>query len=154
MQGKVKDRIHRQFTEQGIEPGRLELRHKLDNAGSHLDVYRLVDISLDTFPWSGHTTACESLWMGVPVVSMRARCHAGRMVASVLTTIGLTELIAGTPEQYVEIAVRLAQDVNRLATLRTQLRDQVKNSPLCDGRGFTRGLEAAYRAMWQRWCNA
>ena len=152
LQGKVKDAILRQFTERGIEAGRIELRHRLDNTGIYLGVHHGVDISLDTFPWSGHTTACESLWMGVPMVTLRAGCHAGRMVASVLTQTGLTELIANTPEEYVEIATRLAQDVNRLGAMRSQLREQVKNSPLCDGKGFTRGLETAYREMWQKWC--
>jgi predicted O-linked N-acetylglucosamine transferase (SPINDLY family) len=152
LQGKVSDTILRQFLERGIEPARIELRNSLETGSSYLDVYRLVDISLDTFPWSGHTTTCESLWMGVPMVTMRASCHAGRMVASVLTEAGLTPWIADNPQQYVEIASRLAQDINGLAAIRSQLREQVKNSALCDGKGFTQSLEAAYRAMWQRWC--
>ena len=152
LQGKVKETIHRQLIERGIEPARIALQYKLDKADSFLDVYRAVDISLDTFPWSGHTTSCESLWMGVPMVTLRGESHAGRMVASVLTQTGLTELIADTPEQYVEIAARLAQDVNRLAVMRGQLREKVSKSSLCDGPGFTRGLEAAFRAMWRRWC--
>jgi len=154
LRDQVRDAVQREFPRRGIEPDRVELRHALENAGSFLDVYRLVDISLDTFPWSGHTTACESLWMGVPVVSLRAPCHAGRMVASVLTQVGFTELIADTPQQYLEAAVWLAQDNGRLAALRGTLREKVLNSPLCDGKGFTRSLEAAYRVMWQRWCGA
>ncbi len=152
LQGKVKDAIFDRLTERGIEPARIELRHKLESNGNFLTVYHGVDISLDTFPWSGHTTVCDALWMGVPTVTLRAESHAGRMGASVLTSAGLADFIADTPEQYVEIASRLAQDLNRLAGLRSQLRQQVRNSPLCDGKGFTRSLEAAYRTMWLRWC--
>src|SRR5262249_57487494 len=73
------------------------------------------------------------------------------MVASVLTQLGLTELIARSPEEYVAAAVRLAGDRDRLAELRRHLRDRMLDSPLCDGASFTRQLEKAYRAMWRRW---
>jgi len=153
LQGQTKERLQRQLIERGIEAGRIDLRHgQAKDGGRYLAVYHDIDLSLDTFPWSGHTTACESLWMGVPVVTLRGTRHAGRMVASVLTQIGLTDLIAETPEQYQELAVQLAQDLDRLAKLRGQLREQMRNSPLCDCKGFTRSLEAAYREMWQHWC--
>jgi protein O-GlcNAc transferase len=157
LQGKMKENLHRQLTERGIDPARIELRsaYAKDSSNSpYLGVYHDVDISLDTFPWSGHTTACESLWMGVPVITLRGTRHAGRMVASVLTQIGLPELIADTPQQYVEKAAQLAQDLDRMTQLRGELRDRMRNSPLCDGKGFTRGLEAAYREMWQKWCGS
>jgi predicted O-linked N-acetylglucosamine transferase (SPINDLY family) len=74
------------------------------------------------------------------------------MAASVLTTVGLSELIAESPEEFVALAVRLAGDLDRLASLRAGLRVRMAGSPLCDARKFTRGLESAYRSMWQRWC--
>jgi predicted O-linked N-acetylglucosamine transferase (SPINDLY family) len=90
--------------------------------------------------------------MGVPVVTLRGARHAGRMVASVLTQVGLTEFIADTPDQYLARAVQLAGDLGRLARLRAGLRGMMRDSPLCDGRGLTRSLEEAYRVMWRRWC--
>jgi predicted O-linked N-acetylglucosamine transferase (SPINDLY family) len=152
LQGQVQETLHRGLTGRGIEAGRIDMRHAAEGGGGHLGVYRAIDVSLDTFPWSGHTTACESLWMGVPVVTLRGTRQAGRMVASVLTQVGLTDLIAETPEQYADLAMRLARDPERLAGLRARLREQVRESPLCDGAGFTRSLEAAYREVWQRWC--
>ncbi len=112
-----------------------------------------VDIALDAFPWNGHTTACEALWMGVPVVTLYGNRYAGRMAASALTALGLTELIARSPEEYVDIAARWVSDVDRLARLRTGLREKMRTSPLCDGAAFTRSLEEAYRTIWRRWCS-
>jgi predicted O-linked N-acetylglucosamine transferase (SPINDLY family) len=114
-------------------------------------LYGEIDVLLDTFPWSGHATACEALWMGVPVLTLVGDRHAGRMVASVLTRLGLTDCIARTPDEFVGKAVELAADPNRLASLRSRLRETMRGSPLCDGAAFTRHLEAAYRALWQRW---
>jgi predicted O-linked N-acetylglucosamine transferase (SPINDLY family) len=114
-------------------------------------VYRDVDVLLDTFPWGGHATACEALWMGVPVVTLLGDRHAGRMVAGVLRQVGLDDLVARTPSEYVATAVALAGDGERLAALRLGLRERVRGSPLCDGAAFTRQLEAAYRELWRRW---
>ena len=84
---------------------RLDLRHEPAPGQKHWHVYKEVDIAVDPFPWSGHHSNCEALWMGVPVVTLRGNRHAGRMVASVLTTLGMTDWIAETPEQYVALAV-------------------------------------------------
>jgi protein O-GlcNAc transferase len=152
LRGNIKEGLLKHFTDRGIEAGRIDMRQHYfkDDSSRYLSVYQDVDVSLDTFPWSGHTTACESLWMGVPVITLRGNRHAGRMVASVLTQIGLPDFIAESAEQYVARAVQVAQDIDGLARLRSELRDQVRNSPLCDGKKFTRNLEAAYREMWKR----
>jgi len=81
-----------------------------------------VDIALDPFPFNGTTTTCEALWMGVPVITLRGHRHAGRVGASLLTQIGLTDLIAHSIEEYVEIAVALAGNSGRLDDLRHALR--------------------------------
>jgi predicted O-linked N-acetylglucosamine transferase (SPINDLY family) len=120
------------------------------NNPTHLPLYSEIDISLDPFPWCGHATACESLWMGVPVIALRGHAHAGRMVASVLSSVGLHDWIADTPDEYLELATRWAAQRDRLAELRMRLRGMMQASPFCDGASFTRGLEAAYRAMWER----
>jgi predicted O-linked N-acetylglucosamine transferase (SPINDLY family) len=90
--------------------------------------------------------------MGVPVVTLRGETWVGRLGESILSAIGLPELVAETPEEYVEIAVRLAADVSRLRALRSELRPRVEASAFCDGTRFTRDLEHAFRGMWQKWC--
>src|SRR5262249_38669422 len=141
-----------QFLERGIDPARIVFHHCEPVNLQHLRIYEEIDLSLDPFPWNGHTTACESLWMGVPVIALRGQRHAGRMVASVLSCLGLTDLIAESPEGYRRVAVELAGNLPELLDWRDRLRPLMRASPLCDGAAFTRGLEMAYRQMWQRWC--
>ena len=91
--------------------------------------------------------------MGVPVVALRGDRHAGRVGASLLTQIGLTDLIANSVEEYVDIALALACNLGRLDELHRSLRPRMAASPLCDGRAFARKIEGAFRTMWQYWCN-
>jgi predicted O-linked N-acetylglucosamine transferase (SPINDLY family) len=92
--------------------------------------------------------------MGVPVVTLRGERYAARVGAGLLGQAGLPNLIAGSAEDYVAIASPLAADPVRLASLRSSLRQRLMTSPLCDGAGFARNMEAAYRKMWQCWCAA
>jgi predicted O-linked N-acetylglucosamine transferase (SPINDLY family) len=154
LRGAIREKLERQFANRGIAGARIELRHATDMSQGFLGFYGAVDITLDAFPWSGHTSACDSLWMGVPLLTLRGTHHAGRMAASVLSAIGLTEWIADRPEDYLAKAQAWAGDRPALARLRGRLRERVRHSPLCDGRTYTRGLESAYRAMWRRWCSA
>jgi protein O-GlcNAc transferase len=152
LRGDARDRLEREFAGRGIAPHRVELRHEKPVDG-HLGVYREIDISLDTFPWSGHATTCESLWMGVPMLTLRGDRHAARLSASVLGAARLSEWIAATPAEYVELAVQMSGQIDQLAELRRGLRDRVARSPLCDGIAFTRQLEETYRSLWRNWCN-
>jgi predicted O-linked N-acetylglucosamine transferase (SPINDLY family) len=152
LHGTAARRLARELTARGLAAHRFELRPTLPASGSHLSLYDEIDVSLDVLPWSGHTTACESLWMGVPVVSLPGNRFAGRMVASVLTLAGLPQWIAQDPDQYVAIVRRFTADRAALAKLRSELRARVASSPLCDGATFTRSLEDAYRGMWRRYC--
>lgn len=151
LHGATRENFLREFTRRGIAPERIEIRHEGHAPKEFLSVYNDVDVSLDTFPWSGHTTACESLWMGVPILTIRGSRHAARLVASVLTYAGFPQWIAENADDYVQLAVRMASDIPGLATVRANLRATMLSSKLCDGRGFTRGLEEAYRALWQKW---
>ncbi len=119
---------------------------------SHLERYNLVDIGLDPTPYNGTATTCEALWMGVPVVTIMGDRHAGRVGASLLNQIGLTELIAATEDAYVDISTALARDPIRLAALRSSLRPQMAASSLCDGRAFVRKFEALLRDEWRMKC--
>ncbi len=118
----------------------------------YLQCYHDIDIGLDTVPYNGHTTSLDSFWMGVPVVTLVGQTVVGRAGLCQLMNLGLPELIATSPEQYVQIAADLARDIPRLSNLRATLRQRLQSSPLTDASRFARNLEAAYRQMWRRWC--
>jgi protein O-GlcNAc transferase len=118
----------------------------------YLDTYNRIDISLDPFPYGGHTTALDSFWMGVPVVTLVGRTSVGRAGWSHLNNLGMTEYAAQTTDQYVKLAIELAHDRPRLAELRRTLRQRMLASPLTDAARFTRNVETAYRTMWKQWC--
>ncbi len=141
------------FVALGIDAGRVELCPWIASKSGHLGAYGRVDIALDPFPYNGTTTTCEALWMGVPVITLRGDRHSGRVGASILTGIALTELIAETKDTYIETAVGLANAPDQLSVLREDLRNRMQGSPLCDSGAFARHVEAAYREMWRRWCN-
>ncbi len=150
---KTRKRFTRMFSEFGIAADRLDLRPATRLPSEHLGIYAEVDIALDTFPYNGATTTCEALWMGVPVVALRGDRHAGRVGASLLTNTGLEDLLADDTGSYVETAVTLAHDVDRLTELRAGMRDRFRDSPVMDAPGYVRALEDAYRGMWHDWCH-
>lgn len=149
---RMRERIRQQFARLGVAAERLLLQGWEAETANHLALYNKVDIAVDTYPYNGATTTCEALWMGVPVVTLRGPTHASRMGASLLTAAGLGELIAATPERYVETCVELAADLARLEAMRVGLRARVRDSALMDEAGFTRALETEYRRMWRAWC--
>ncbi|CAN1277524.1 Probable UDP-N-acetylglucosamine--peptide N-acetylglucosaminyltransferase SPINDLY [Linum perenne] len=136
----------------GLEPLRVDLLPLILLNHDHMQAYSLMDISLDTFPYAGTTTTCESLFMGVPCVTMAGAVHAHNVGVSLLSKVGLGHLVAKNEEEYIQLAVNLASDVNALASLRMSLRDLMAKSPLCDGANFILGLESEYRNMWRRYC--
>lgn len=150
----ARERITQALSDQGIDAARLDLRGFAPSHAEHLSVYGQVDIALDTFPYHGTTTTCDALWMGVPVVTLAGQTHASRVGVSLLSNVGLPELIASSPQEYVRIAVELASDVNRLAALRREMRARMAASPLMDAPQFAKDIEAAYRQMWQHWCTS
>ena len=152
LRGSALDSIGSQFGKRGIDPDRVLLSHIPEGGKTFLSLYHKVDIALDPFPWSGHTTTCEALWMGVPVITLYGDRYAGRMAACVLAALDLQELIADTFNKYLAIAVDWATDLDRRTRLRLELRERMLASPLCDGRTFTLSLEETYRQLWRRWC--
>ncbi len=141
------------FAAHGIEAGRLDLERRVPRP-QYLQLISSVDVALDPFPFNGHTTTCDCLWQGVPVVSLSGETYVSRFGGSALHTLGLDELIARDVGQYQQIAVDLASDLPRLQSLRRALRDRMAGSPLLDFAGFTRHLEAEYRRMWHCWCQS
>jgi predicted O-linked N-acetylglucosamine transferase (SPINDLY family) len=143
--------IRERLVKEGVAPDRVAFVAQKPHR-EYLETYHGIDLVLDTFPYNGHTTSLDALWMGVPVVTLVGPTVVGRAGLSQLTNLGLSELAAATPEQFVEIAVALAGDLRRLGDLRAILRERMKCSALMDAPRFARGIDATYRAMWQRWC--
>ena len=131
----------------GVDPARVDLLPWTQDAASHLHLYGRVDVALDPFPYNGTTTTCESVWTGVPVVTLAGRSHAGRVGASLLTHAGLGELVADTADGYVRLAVDLAADAGRRVDLRRSLRPRLLASPVGDVARLARAVERAYLLM-------
>ena len=128
---------------------RVEARLPIDD---YLLRLREVDIALDTMPYSGGTTTCDTLWMGTPVITLSGERSVSRSAASILSVLALEEWIASTPEDYVGRAAGLAADRERLALAHRSLRERMRASPLMDEAAFARDMEALYRQMWRNWC--
>jgi predicted O-linked N-acetylglucosamine transferase (SPINDLY family) len=146
------ERAAKRFADQGLPMDRVQLAGPTRKELDHVAQYRMIDIALDTFPYTGTTTTCEALAMGVPVVSRFGSRHASRVALSVLTAAGHPEWVTDDPDRFVQIAAELAADVERLATLRAGMRDQLRKSTLCDAKSFAPKVEALYRQAWERWC--
>lgn len=129
------------FREFGMDEERLILRGRDVSLSAHLLSYDEADIALDTFPYHGTTTTCDALWMGVPVVTWKGKRHASRVGVSLLNAVGLDELVANTLDEYIEKAVALANDGQRLARFRSCLRPRMERSELMDGRGLAKQFE-------------
>jgi protein O-GlcNAc transferase len=136
---------------EGIAPDRIELIGRRPRR-QYIELYHRIDVGLDTFPYNGHTTSLDAFWMGVPVVTLVGKTVVGRAGLSQLTNLGLPELIAQTPQEYVGIAAGLAEDLPRLAGLRSTLRQRMEASPLMDAPSFARDMEGVYRGIWRGWC--
>jgi len=143
--------LRERLTHYGIPDGRFEIRSTSRDEKQYLGAYADVDIVLDSFPFSGHTTTCEALWMGVPVITLCGDRPSARLSSSVLTALGHPEWIASDPQQYIELCVGLARYPQRLAALRRERRRQMQQR-LCDGAAFTARLEGAFRTLWEAWC--
>jgi protein O-GlcNAc transferase len=147
----LRDHVRRAFERQGVSPERVELAGRRAR-GEYLKLINRVDIALDPFPFNGHTTTCDCLWQGVPVVTLAGQTYASRFGSSALVVLGLRDLTTGSREHYVETARGLAANLDSLNGLRAKLRGMMLDSPLLDAQGFTRNLEAAYQRMWVDWC--
>lgn len=143
-----RERIRLALSAAGVDAARLEFAGRLSMAKFH-ELHRRIDIALDTYPYSGATTTFDSLWMGVPVLSLTGEAPMSRSTASILVTLGMPDWVASSREAFVELAARHAGDRAALATLRAGLRQALENSILMDGRRFTGQLEALYRQMWR-----
>ena len=152
-QGPIRDGLIRDFEKAGIAAGRIATLPRMGYA-DYLRSFNDVDVSLDTTPYSGGTTTCDALWMGVPVITVPGTRSISRSTTSILATLGLSDWIATSPEDYVRLAVRCTEDRESIAELRRTLRGRMRASPLVDELQFARDVEDAYRRMWRAWCGS
>lgn len=142
------------FRQFGIEEKRINLIGHTPTRYEHLSLYAGVDIALDTFPYNGTTTTCEALWMGVPVICLCGDHHAARVGASLLAAVNRSEWIAYSEDEYIEKAVKLAENAETLKSNRLKQRDDIRNSLLLDNRAFVASLESEYLRIWQSMCES
>lgn len=150
-EGSARTRLTQEFAAHGIGPERLELIARLPS-WQFMEAHQQVDIALDPFPYNGTTTTCQTLWMGVPVITLAGSSHVSRVGVSMLSNLGLQRLIARDHQEYVSLAVSLAENREELAALRAGLRERMQASPLTDGARLTGFLETAYVKMWSDYC--
>ena len=146
---KTKSETIARLVKQGLPLERLILEQR--STLNQYVLYNKIDIALDPFPCNGGTTSMDTLWMGVPLVTLAGRHFVSRMGVTIMTNAGLPELIAQNIDDYIKIAADLANDRDKLKKLRDGLRDKVAASPVMDQKRFARNMETAYREMWKKW---
>jgi len=151
-QSSVRSDVSNALVQAGIAVDRQILLGRTSSPYDHMQTYQMVDLCLDSHPYSGTTTTCDSLIMAVPVVTLAGSRHVSRVTASQLCSLGLNALVAENAAQYVDIAVDLASNTAKLNDIRRDLRRRLQDSALMDYRGFTRQLEKQYRSIWRHWC--
>jgi predicted O-linked N-acetylglucosamine transferase (SPINDLY family) len=149
--GSHLDAVRARFQEKGITEDRLAFVGRVPQR-QYFERYHELDLSLDPFPFSGHVSTLDSLWMGVPVITLAGRTVVGRAGVSILSSLGFSELIAETSQQYVEIAVAIARDHARLAVLRNGLRARMECSALMNVPQIAADVDSVLRRMWETWC--
>jgi predicted O-linked N-acetylglucosamine transferase (SPINDLY family) len=146
----VRTLLLKRFAAHGIAPERLMLRGALPMQ-QYLAAYAEVDLALDAFPRTGATTTAQSLWMGVPVLSLAGRSYVARVSATKLAAVGLHDFITDSRDAFVRKALWLVANPGYRAEVRGNLRERMRRSPLCDAKGLARTMESAYCEMWNRY---
>jgi len=149
--GSHLEAVRRLFQDGGIAPDRVEFAARVTRL-HYLERYHDLDLSLDPFPFCGGISTMDSLWMGVPVVTLAGRTAVGRAGVSILSNVGLPGLIAETVDVYAARALEWAGDLARLSRVRLGLREQMRSSALMNGPRYAADVEAAFREMWKTWC--
>jgi len=148
--GSHRDELRNRLAQGGVDPSRIDFVGFLPT-DQYFANYSNFDIALDTHPYAGGTTTCDALWMGVPVVTLAGATAISRGACSILSNVGLDDLVTHRVEDYVAKACELAADVDRLRELRATMRDRMLASPLMNAKQFARDVEAAYRTAWHNW---
>lgn len=143
------DRLRGLFAQHGIGMDRVQLMGRLTKP-EYLGMHNSIDLYFDPYPYNGGVTSCDCLWMGTPLVTLAGDSYFTRQGHALLTNLGLPEFIAKSSEEYRDIALRMANDLNTLRELKSSLRDRVRQSPAMDGKRYVANLEKGYREMWRK----
>lgn len=144
--------VEERLARAGLPLNRVRLHPRISTG--YFELYHQIDIGLDSFPYNGGTTSCDTLYMGVPFVALQGASAVARTGVAVLTAVGLEELAAETPEAYAACALSLARDPDRLREVRSGLRERMIASPLMDHARLAADVGEAFRTMWRRWVDA
>lgn len=150
-QSRIRDEVLSFFASHGVSSDRINIIG-YQSGPDYIRTYHEMDIALDPFPFAGGTTTFDALWMGVPVVTLAGERPVGRGGLSILCTLGHPEWVGSDPDDYVRAAEKLASNPGQLATLRTNLRDEITKSPLMDSQRFVREMEKHFSNIWKKWC--
>ena len=145
-------KLEQWFAEEGIARERLAF-HQRSNVAVYLQQHHHVDFCLDSFPFSGLTTALQSLWMGVPTLTLPYVTVPGRSGLTAMSHVGLQAFVAEDKDDYVRKGVALAQDLPALAELRSTMRSRCEQSPMFRPEVVATTVSEALRTMWRRWCD-
>lgn len=145
--------LKKEAAARGVDPGRLIFAKRVPSNADHLARLRLADLFLDTLPYNAHTTACDALWAGLPVLTLVGETFAGRVAASLLTAIDMPQLIVTTPQAYEDLAIDFYRNPDKLVAIKTKLASHRGTQPLFDTVSYTHHLESAYDAMYRRHLN-
>lgn len=146
---ELQQKIITAFSKHGIGADRLKLLSHTLTRKEHLELYHQVDIALDPFPYNGHTTTCEALWMGVPVMTLKGKTHFGRVASGFMHLLNLDQWIAEHSQDYIQKIIDATQDIEQISHLRHNLRERLLNSQICDSQNFIRQLEKLYSEVWK-----
>ncbi len=146
-----KKEMQQRFERFGVGAERIMFQGSTESTRGHLALYAQVDIALDTFPYNGTTTIFEALYMGVPVVGLCGLSHASRVGASILSRVGLKQLVAGSAQEYLLIASALARQLEDLEQLRRSMRSRLDASGMLDCNRFSQDFSAVMRSLWREW---
>ena len=146
----VSENLKKEAAKQGIDATRLVFAERM-SLPEHLARHRHADLFIDTLPCNAHTTASDALWTGLPVLTLMGESFASRVAASLLNAIGLSELITTSQEEYIALAIKLADNTHKLADIKQKLKQNRLTTPLFDAPLFTKNIEAAYTKMYERY---
>jgi predicted O-linked N-acetylglucosamine transferase (SPINDLY family) len=146
----AKNNIIKEFEKNGIYPERVSFL-KFSEHSAYLATHRLADLYLDTFPYNAHSMASESLWAGLPLITLIGKSFHTRVAASILNAINLPELITNSLEEYEKLAIELALNPQKLKNIKNKLNSNIKTAPLFDTPPYTKNLESAYKKMYERY---
>ena len=148
------ERRLREFDSHNIDRGRILIAPYTPSTPAHLALYARADLQLDTFPYNGTTTTCESLWQGVPVITFEGNVHAARVGSSLMRAAGLPQFVAQDTDAYTRLAIEWASKRDELASLRAAMRDRLRASVLLDEHAFAVAVAGLLRGVWSRHCHS